>query len=118
MMGQRGNVMVVGSVELGACVKRYREAAGLTQLDLARATSLKASYITAVERGRFQLIYPEKLNSLRRALRFPGWEMLEEMGYKTDAGEEGITPGLLAQIRTLDSEQQLALIGMLRAWFK
>lgn len=106
-----------GNPKLGAVVQRYREQAGLSQTEAAKASGLRPSYVQALEIGRFQLIYPDKFNALRRTLRFPGWTVLDAMGYQTDAGDSEMDPRLEAMIRQLPLDKQDALFGMVKAWF-
>ena len=106
-----------GNPKLGAVVQRYREQAGLTQAELAQASGLKTSYVSALELGRFQIMYPAPFNALRRVLRYPGWTVLDAMGYETDAGDSEIDPRLEAMIRQLPLDKQDALFGMVKAWF-
>lgn len=106
------------NARLGMVVQGFRQGAELTQVELAEASGLKGSYITALELGRYQLIYPKPFNAIHRVLRFPGWVVLDAMGYATDAGDKDIHPALGALIRAMDEPQQVALLGMVRAWFK
>lgn len=106
------------NARLGMVVQSFRQGAGLTQTELADAAGLKASYITALELGRYQVVYPKPFNAIHRVLRFPGWVVLDAMGYQTDAGDKEINPALSALIGAMDVAQQVALLGMVRAWFK
>ena len=105
----------------GSRVAYYREKAGLSQAELARATGDAYSRVSIgqVEGGRVGITYPDKFNALRRVLRFPGWEILELMGYRTDAGRGStINPVLETYILQMDDEQQEALAHVARAFFK
>lgn len=99
----------LGNKRMGAKLQDYRKDAGLTADDLARASGVKRSYITAIEVGRMNIMYPETFVDLKRVLRFPGWDMLEAMGYPTDAGDDDIYPRLLHVARQLPMDQQEAL---------
>ena len=101
-----------GNPEMGRLLADYRRRAGLTADDLARASGVKRSYITAIEVGRMNLIYPETYEPLHRALRFPGWEFLEVMGYQTDVRTEGVIPRLTLFAQQLTKEQQDLLADM------
>jgi transcriptional regulator with XRE-family HTH domain len=103
---------------LAAKVREYRRKAGLTQQELARVTGIKREYISSCELGRVGVIYPEAFNALRRALGFPGWELLEAIGYRTDVGEADINPGLLTLLRQLSPEQQQAVLDIVRGVLK
>lgn len=103
----------------GEILRAYREQAGLSQADLQRATGVKREYINAIERRRgglgIKIIYPDKFNPLHDALGFAGFEMLEAMGYQTDAGRGDTSPRLLALIRRLTPEQQEATVDFILA---
>jgi DNA-binding CsgD family transcriptional regulator/transcriptional regulator with XRE-family HTH domain/predicted Ser/Thr protein kinase len=55
-------------VPFGALLRRYREAAGLSQEDLAQRAGLTAAAIGALERGERKRPYPHTLQLLARAL--------------------------------------------------
>ena len=52
----------------GALLRRYREAAGLSQEELAERAGLTVSAIGALERGERKRPYPHTLQLLARAL--------------------------------------------------
>jgi len=68
----------------GAKLKEYREKLGLTQYEAEKLSGVRREYIGSIETGRIAIIYPEPFNALHRAYGFPGWEILESMGYETD----------------------------------
>jgi len=106
------------TVPLGEQLRLYREGLRLTQTDLERLTKVKREYISSIEMGRIQVIYPEVFNLLKKVLRFPGWVLLEAMGYETDsvAGEAGgLNPALVAAVASLSDRQQRALLEFLLA---
>ncbi len=96
-------------------MRQYRERANLTQTDVERLSGVRRDYLSSIELGRISVVYPETLNRLRRVYGFPGWEMLDAMGYQTDAGGEAVEPALLAIIRALTPEQQRMLADMAKA---
>ena len=102
---------------LGACIRRYRMQAGLTQTDVERVTQgrVKREYLSSIELGRIAVIYPTVFRELHRVLKFPAWEVLEAMGYPTDLAERGVEPGILARLRRLSLRQQRATVGLLDA---
>jgi predicted ATPase/DNA-binding XRE family transcriptional regulator len=55
----------------GALLRHYREAAGLTQEELAERAGLTPSGIGALERGERQRPYPHTVEALATALRLP-----------------------------------------------
>jgi transcriptional regulator with XRE-family HTH domain len=102
---------------LASVLRTYREGAGLTQTDIERVSggAVKREYVSGVELGRIGLIYPEPFGQLRRILRFPGWEVLEAMGYATDLKQQGIDDSLLQLLRRLTLPQQKAVAAFVRA---
>lgn len=98
---------------------RRREDLRWTQQELAdrSARELSRDYIARVEAGDIKIMYPRKFNEFRRLLGFPGWEALEEMGYRTDANIEGVSPRVLRALLDLSKEDQeviLPLIAMIK----
>jgi transcriptional regulator with XRE-family HTH domain len=106
---------------LGDRVRWYRERAKLSQGDVADEVGVTRDYISSIEIGRIGVVYPTVFNGLQRTLGFPGWEMLELMGYHTNAttlDTQGIYPPLLSFISKMDKEQQRATYEALRAMVK
>jgi transcriptional regulator with XRE-family HTH domain len=99
-------------------LRHYRVKAGLTQTDAARVSGVKREYISSIELGRIQVLYPGVFNALRRAYRFPGFEILEAEGYTTDAHEADINDGLITLIRALTPEQQEGVAAIIKATFR
>lgn len=100
---------------LAAVIKSHREHTGLTQKEAAMAARQQDGYVSSIEAARLQLIYPDPFNALRRVLGFKGYEVLEAMGFETDATNGGhISPTLHALIASMDDEQQLALVDVIR----
>lgn len=96
-------------------MKEYRESMGLTQADVEKATGLQRTYISAVERGRILVIYPEPFALLHRLYRFPAYEMLEAMGYPTDSSEGNVNDALLMHLKGLSAVQQRAVLDIVRS---
>jgi len=65
-----------------------------------------------------QGLLPETFNRLRRCYGFPGFDVLESMGFETDATGEDIEPSLLALLWTMTPEQQRALSTLAKATMK
>jgi len=103
------------NIRFAAELKRYREDAGLTQADLARMTGVKREYISSIELGRIQVVYPDAFNALRHALQFPAFELLEAMGFQTDASEQGVLPALLVLLRSLGEAQQQGVLTIVKS---
>lgn len=109
------------SMKMGPLLESYRARAHLTQEELAQACGIKVTrdYIGSVELGRIVWVRMDKFNALHHVLRFPGWEMLEAMGYETDVDRDPtVSPRLMTTIRQLSIDQQDAADAMLRAWIK
>jgi transcriptional regulator with XRE-family HTH domain len=70
--------------QTGTVLRQYRERLGLTQYEAEKLSGVRREYIGSIETGRIAIIYPEPFNALHRAYGFPGWEILESMGYETD----------------------------------
>ncbi len=106
---------------LGDRLRWYRERAKLSQGDLAEVVGVTRDYISSIEIGRIGVVYPRVFNGLQRALGFPGWELLELMGYRTSATSkdtEGVYPPLLSLIDGMSEEQQQATFEVLRVMVK
>src|SRR4051794_20767436 len=58
-----------GSGDFGGRLRRYREAAGLSQEELAERAALTAKAISALERGERQRPYPQTVRALAAALK-------------------------------------------------
>jgi transcriptional regulator with XRE-family HTH domain len=70
--------------QTGTLLRQYRERLGLTQYEAEKLSGVRREYIGSIETGRIAVIYPEPFNALHKAYGFPGWEILESMGYETD----------------------------------
>lgn len=103
---------------LGVRLAHYRHRAHLTQADLAQVTGLNRNFIAGLETGVQAMPYPDKLNALHGALGFPGYEMLELMGYVTDGGVQGLHPKLVAVARSLPMEMQEDIAYLAQAWLR
>lgn len=104
------------NLELGFKVKTYRELRGLTQVQLAEMVSKAPSWVSALEIGTYKSLPPESFNALHQALGFPGWEILEAMGYETDGGYLGVEALLVQKATALTREQQLKLVAIADEW--
>src|ERR671912_44390 len=58
-----------GSGDFGGRLRRHREAAGLSQEELAERAALTAKAISALERGERQRPYPQTVRALADALK-------------------------------------------------
>lgn len=101
-----------------AKMRHYRERANLTQTDVERMCGVRRDYLSSIELGRIAVVYPETFNRLRRCYGFPGFDVLESMGFDTDATGENIEPSLLALLRAMTPEQQRALATLAKATMK
>ena len=102
-------------VRVGNLIRHYREAAGLTQTELERAPGVQRAYISSIEGGRILILYPKTFSALQRVIKFPTWELLEAMGYPVEGRVEGIIPPLSTLLATLTEDQQMAVMGIVRA---
>lgn len=107
-------------VLFGAKLRSYRDAAGFTQSDAAEAAGVKREYLASLELGRIQVPYPHVFNALHTVLRFPGWELLEALGFETDHEDSGlkILPALASELRKMSEDQQKAVLGVVKAMAK
>lgn len=103
--------------QIAARLRYYRDRAGLTQTELARATGdrVKREYISSIELGRIGVIYPDAFNALHRVLGFPAYEVLGLMGYDTDSSIAGVNDGLVLLARQMTDEQQRAFVEVMRS---
>ncbi|MEJ5221838.1 MAG: helix-turn-helix transcriptional regulator [Tepidiforma sp.] len=99
----------------GQRLKQYREERGLTQGEAERLSGVRRDYIGAVETGRIGVIYPDTFNRLRALYGFPGWEILELMGYQTDAADAHVHPAIASALKGLSPEEQEKLAPFVKA---
>ena len=67
-----GEYMVTTARDLGAALKYFRAAAGVTQTDAAEAMGIGQPYLSSLERGRFG----SSLTHALRLLRYTGCELV------------------------------------------
>ena len=72
MVIRHGEYQVITARDLGAAVKHFRAAAGVTQVDAAEATGIGQPYLSSLEGGKFG----SSLTHALRLLRFVGCEWL------------------------------------------
>lgn len=109
--------------EFGSLLREYRRAAGLTQAELARRADVTRHYIASMESGRIGVVYPDVFTKLQRVLGFPGWVLLEAIGYHTGLREREdgadtaahVQPALLGAIADLTADQQQAVFDLVAA---
>ena len=77
----------------GAQLRRYREAAGLSQEDLAERASLAAKAIGALERGERRRPYPRTVQMLADALQLDGAQRRELIASVPRAPSSGLAEG-------------------------
>lgn len=106
-----------GKSGLGARIRAYRQAAHLTQRQAAEAVGITREYLASIETGRAGVIYPDIFLRLHDVLGFPGWEILEAMGYPTDMpdAETEIDPRLIAALGDTGQETQRLILQLLDA---
>jgi transcriptional regulator with XRE-family HTH domain len=69
---RRGEYLVMTPRDLGAALKYFRAAAGVTQADAAEAVGLRQPYVSELEGGKFG----NSLTHALRLLRFAGCEVI------------------------------------------
>lgn len=82
------------SKELGAFVKKHREAQGLSLNALARVSKLDPAYLHRLEQGRYELPGPDKLIRLARALEVAAEDLYAMAGYVMPEGLPNLAPYL------------------------
>jgi predicted ATPase/DNA-binding CsgD family transcriptional regulator/DNA-binding XRE family transcriptional regulator len=93
-----------GSGDFGGQLRRHREAAGLSQEDLAERAALTAKAISALERGERQHPYPQTLRALADALNL------------SDAARSALIASVPSRLRpqrsdeAITASQQVALL--------
>jgi DNA-binding XRE family transcriptional regulator len=69
---RRDEYLVVTARDLGAALKHFRSAAGVTQLDAAEAVGIGQPYLSSLEGGKFG----SSLTHALRLIRFVGCEVI------------------------------------------
>jgi transcriptional regulator with XRE-family HTH domain len=72
MVMRRDEYMVTTARDLGAALKHFRAAAGVTQAEAAEATGIGQPYLSSLEGGKFG----SSLTHALRVLRFVGCEVI------------------------------------------
>ena len=72
MVMRRDEYMVTTARDLGAALKHFRAAAGVTQAEAAEATGIGQPYLSSLESGKFG----GSLTHALRVLRFVGCEVI------------------------------------------
>jgi transcriptional regulator with XRE-family HTH domain len=72
MVIQHDEYQVITARDLGAAVKHFRAAAGVTQMDAAEAMGIGQPYLSSLEGGKFG----SSLTHALRLLRFFGCEVI------------------------------------------
>jgi predicted transcriptional regulator len=72
MVIRRDEYLVTTARDLGAALKHFRTAAGVTQVDAAEAMGIRQPYLSSLEGGKFG----NSLTHVLRLLRFVGCEVI------------------------------------------
>ena len=72
MVIRRDEYLVTTARDLGAALKHFRAAAGVTQAEAAEATGIGQPYLSSLEGGKFG----SSLTHALRVLRFVGCEVI------------------------------------------
>lgn len=72
MVMRRDEYVVITARDLGAALKHFRAAAGVTQADAAEAVGVGQPYLSSLEGGKFG----SSLTHALRLLRFVGCEVI------------------------------------------
>ena len=87
---------------------------------LAERTGVTREYIASIETGRAGVIYPALFVRLRDLLGFPGWKILEAMGYPTDASADNalaeLPPLLTRALSEADADFVDALVALAKVY--
>src|SRR3990170_4846090 len=94
----------------GVRLKRLREAAGLTQEELASKAGLTAKAVSALERGERKRPYPHTVRSLSEALELPDAERASLLAAVPGRGDRTSTPATRAPPTVLP-KPTTALVG-------
>ncbi len=84
-------------VPFGSLLRRFREAAGLTQEQLAERAGISVKAVSALERGRRQRPYPHTVRALADALDLPDHaktEFLQAVPSRTHPEVETLSPSI------------------------
>jgi len=72
MVMRNSEYLVTTALDLGAALKHFRTAAGVTQVDAAEAMGIGQPYLSSLERGKFG----SSLTHALRLVRFVGCEVI------------------------------------------
>jgi transcriptional regulator with XRE-family HTH domain len=102
-------------VRVGERVRALREAAHLTQAELARRAGVAKSFISTVERGG-QAASITSLDRIARALRAPLRALFDDEPAPPPPGkEEALIAAIVAELRGRDAEFLAGVRGVVRA---
>lgn len=98
---------------VGARIRGYRKAAGLTQARLAAQVDLHTTYLSRIERGDARSLSLMALNEICLALGVPLKELLDVSG-DDDSAEEEVLAELVHSVRALALQKQRSVLAVAR----
>ena len=96
------------SNSLGAVLREYRRAAGLSQRELAKRTGLDFSYISKIENGRLPPPAADTIVLICQAMEIPAEELLALTGKIPSEVQQTVSTSKVAQ-EFLREAQQMEL---------
>ena len=99
--------------QVGARIRGYRKAAGLTQAMLAAQVGMHTTYVSDIERGQAKNLSVTALHDIGAALGVPVGDLATASGEADSESEEDLAM-CTQKIRTLSADRQRFVLGLLR----
>lgn len=107
----------VKNLKVASFVRDWRARRQLTQEELATVARVGRNWVQQLELGEIAVPGPDRVNRIKKVLGFPGWALLEEVGYETDVVDQGlIDPGLFVRLATMEKEDQRKVLNFILEW--
>jgi transcriptional regulator with XRE-family HTH domain len=102
------------SAALGHCLKRARQAKGLTLRAVEKATGISNPYLSQLESGRISKPSPNNLHKLSELYGLPYATVMEKAGYPVpESSDEHEQIRFLARLGPTTEDEQEELLGYL-----